>query len=42
MRDVLDDMDALVIPSRCNENSPLVLLNALASHTPVIVSDVAA
>ena len=41
MRDVLDDMDALVIPSRWYENSPLVLLNALASHTPVIVSDVA-
>jgi glycosyltransferase involved in cell wall biosynthesis len=33
-------MDFLVIPSRWYENSPLVLLNALASHTPVIVSDV--
>ena len=41
MRGVLDDIDALVIPSRWYENSPLVLLNALASHTPVIVSDVA-
>ena len=41
MRDVLDELDALVIPSRWYENSPLVLLNALASHTPVIVSDVA-
>ena len=41
MRTVLDGMDALVIPSRWYENSPLVLLNALASHTPVIVSDVA-
>ena len=41
MRDVLDEIDVLVIPSRWYENSPLVLLNALASHTPVIVSDVA-
>ncbi|MFO1311874.1 MAG: glycosyltransferase family 4 protein [Burkholderiales bacterium] len=40
MRDVLDGMDVLAIPSRWYENSPLVLLNALASHTPVIVSDV--
>jgi glycosyltransferase involved in cell wall biosynthesis len=40
MREVLDDLDALVIPSRWCENSPLVLLNALASHTPVIISDV--
>lgn len=41
MREVLDELDAVVIPSRWYENSPLVLLNALASHTPVIVSDVA-
>jgi glycosyltransferase involved in cell wall biosynthesis len=41
MRAVLDTFDVLVIPSRWYENSPLVLLNALASHTPVIVSDVA-
>ncbi len=40
MRDVLDEIDVLAIPSRWYENSPLVLLNALASHTPVIVSDV--
>jgi glycosyltransferase involved in cell wall biosynthesis len=40
MRSVLDEMDFLVIPSTWYENSPLVLLNALASHTPVIVSDV--
>lgn len=40
MRLVLDEMDFLVIPSTWYENSPLVLLNALASHTPVIVSDV--
>ncbi|OOO03276.1 MAG: Mannosylfructose-phosphate synthase [Chromatiales bacterium USCg_Taylor] len=38
---VFDEIDVLVIPSRWYENSPLVLLNALASHTPVIVSDVA-
>lgn len=40
MRQVLDEIDFLVIPSTWYENSPLVLLNALASHTPVIVSDV--
>ncbi|MBA4143545.1 MAG: glycosyltransferase family 4 protein [Nitrosospira sp.] len=40
MRPVLDELDILVIPSTWYENSPLVLLNALASHTPVIVSNV--
>lgn len=40
MRSVLDKLDFLVIPSTWYENSPLVLLDALASHTPVIVSDV--
>jgi glycosyltransferase involved in cell wall biosynthesis len=40
MADVLESMDLLVIPSRWYENSPLVLLNALATHTPVLVSDV--
>lgn len=38
--EVLSGLDFLVIPSTWYENSPLVLLNALASHTPVIVSDV--
>ena len=36
----LHDMDVLVIPSRWYENSPLVLLYALATRTPVIVTDV--
>lgn len=40
MADVLRDIDLLVIPSRWYENCPLVLLNALATHTPVLVSDV--
>lgn len=40
MDSVFVDLDYLVIPSRWYENSPLVLLNALASHTPVIVADV--
>lgn len=40
MAEVLHEMDLLVIPSRWYENSPLVLLNALATHTPVLVSDV--
>jgi len=39
-RSVLDGMDVLTIPSTWYENSPLVLLNALASHTPVVVSSV--
>jgi glycosyltransferase involved in cell wall biosynthesis len=33
-------IDALVIPSTWYENSPLILLQALATHTPAIVSDV--
>lgn len=37
---VLDSIDLLVIPSRWYENSPLVLLSALATHTPVLVSNV--
>lgn len=41
MAEVLRDIDLLVIPSRWYENSPLVLLNSLATHTPVLVSDVA-
>jgi len=41
MANVLQELDLLVIPSRWYENSPLVLLNALATHTPVLVSDVA-
>lgn len=40
MAEILAGLDVLVIPSRWYENSPLVLLNALATHTPVIVSDV--
>lgn len=40
LADVFSEIDFLVIPSRWYENSPLVLLNALAMHTPVIVSNV--
>jgi glycosyltransferase involved in cell wall biosynthesis len=40
MNEVLAEMDMLAIPSTWYENSPLVLLNALASRTPVLVSDV--
>src|SRR3989338_5595635 len=36
---VLGEMDVLVIPSVWYENSPLVLLAALAARLPVIVSD---
>lgn len=41
MAEIFQGMDLLVIPSRWYENSPLVLLNALATHTPVLVADVA-
>jgi glycosyltransferase involved in cell wall biosynthesis len=37
---VLAELDLLVIPSTWYENSPLILLQALATHTPVVVSDV--
>jgi glycosyltransferase involved in cell wall biosynthesis len=40
MASILADIDLLAIPSTWYENSPLVLLNALASHTPVLISDV--
>jgi glycosyltransferase involved in cell wall biosynthesis len=40
MATVMASIDILVVPSRWYENSPLVLLYALASHTPVVVSDV--
>jgi len=40
MAEIMQELDFLVIPSRWYENSPLVLLYALATHTPVIVSDV--
>lgn len=36
---VLSEIDVLVIPSRWYENSPLVLLYALATRTSVIVTD---
>lgn len=41
MAQIMAEIDVLVIPSRWYENSPLVLLNALATHTPAIVSNVA-
>lgn len=41
LAEVFAELDFLVIPSTWYENSPLVLLNALASHTPAIVADVA-
>lgn len=40
MAAILADIDVLVLPSTWFENSPLTLLKALATHTPVIVSDV--
>jgi glycosyltransferase involved in cell wall biosynthesis len=39
MAEILADFDVLCLPSRWAENGPLVLLNALATHTPVLVSD---
>jgi glycosyltransferase involved in cell wall biosynthesis/SAM-dependent methyltransferase len=40
LANALGSIDYLVIPSTWYENSPLILLQALATHTPVIVSDV--
>ena len=40
LADALATIDYLVIPSTWYENSPLILLQALATHTPAIVSDV--
>jgi glycosyltransferase involved in cell wall biosynthesis len=40
MAEIFSQIDLCVIPSRWYENSPLVLLNALATHTPVVVSNV--
>lgn len=38
---VLAKLDVMVIPSTWYENSPLILLQSLATHTPTIVSNVA-
>jgi len=40
MAEIMQELDYIVIPSTWYENSPLVLLYALATHTPAIVSDV--
>ncbi len=40
LANALASLDYLVIPSTWYENSPLILLQALATHTPVIISDV--
>jgi glycosyltransferase involved in cell wall biosynthesis len=40
LAEILAGLDLLVIPSIWHENSPLILLYALATHTPVIVTDV--
>jgi glycosyltransferase involved in cell wall biosynthesis len=40
LANALRSIDYLVIPSTWYENSPLILLQALATHTPPIVSDV--
>jgi glycosyltransferase involved in cell wall biosynthesis/SAM-dependent methyltransferase len=40
LAEALSALDYLVIPSTWYENSPLILLQALATHTPVIVSNV--
>ena len=38
--EVLRHVDVLVIPSTWYENAPLILLQALATHTPLVVADV--
>ncbi len=39
IREVLDEMDILIMPSLCYENTPTVIYEALASGTPVLASD---
>jgi len=39
LRDVLDGLDVLIVPSLCYENTPTVIYEALAHGIPVIVSD---
>ncbi|KZB93576.1 hypothetical protein AVM11_11965 [Sphingomonas melonis TY] len=39
---ILQDIDAVAVPSLWAENSPLVALSALANATPVIASDIGA
>lgn len=41
IHDVLTTLDLLVIPSLWRENSPLILLQGLASGVPILASDVA-
>jgi glycosyltransferase involved in cell wall biosynthesis len=38
--EIMAQTDILVIPSTWYENSPLILLQALATHTPVVVANV--
>lgn len=40
LRHAFSDADFFVLPSTWHENSPLILLDALQSNTPVIASDV--
>lgn len=37
---LMQDIDVLVVPSLWNETGPLVTLEGLACHTPVVVSDI--
>ena len=39
VRSVLEQMDVLMMPSLCYENTPTVIYEALASGTPVLASD---
>lgn len=39
--EILAGLDVMVIPSTWYENSPLILLQSLATHTPCVVSNVA-
>lgn len=38
--DILQTMDALVVPSLCYENSPTVIFESFACHVPVIASNI--
>jgi len=39
VRNVMEGLDVLIVPSLCYENTPTIIYEALASGTPVIASD---
>jgi glycosyltransferase involved in cell wall biosynthesis len=40
IKDIFSNIDILIVPSICVENSPLVIREAFATKTPIIASDI--